>query len=114
MRGDYLPTAWTSRPFGDAYETVIRTIRERRHLDPTGRPAKSTSSIIEKLVRETIRLSQIQDIGGCRIVLANMTEQYRVVAALHAQSVKRPQLAIGLILATDTGRSTSSSRSPGS
>lgn len=70
------------RSFGEAYEAVIRTIRERLQLEPTGRPAKSTSSIIEKLGRETIRLSQIQDIAGCRIVLANVTEQERVVASL--------------------------------
>lgn len=72
------------RSFGEAYETVVRTIRERLQLEPTGRPAKSTSSIIEKLGRETIRLSQIQDTAGCRIVLANVTEQERVVASLRA------------------------------
>lgn len=72
------------RSFGEAYETVVRTIRERLQLELTGRPAKSTSSIMEKLGRETIRLSQIQDIAGCRIVLANVTEQERVVASLRA------------------------------
>lgn len=72
------------RSFGEAYEAVVRSIRERLQLEPTGRPAKSTSSIIEKLGRETIRLSQIQDIAGCRIVLANVTEQERVVASLRA------------------------------
>ncbi len=72
------------RSFGDAYETVIRTIRDTLHLEPTGRPAKSTSSIVEKLGRETIRLSQLQDIAGCRIVLANVTEQESVVASFCA------------------------------
>lgn len=70
------------RSFGEAHEIVVRTIRERLQLEPTGRPAKSTSSIREKLGRETIRLSQIQDIAGCRIVLANVTEQERIVASL--------------------------------
>ncbi len=56
------------RSFGEAYENVVRTIRERLQLDPTGRPAKSTGSIIDKLKRESIRLSQVQGIAGCRIV----------------------------------------------
>ena len=53
--------------FGPAYEFVIQTIREKVALEPTGRPAKSTGAIVEKLHRETIRLSQVQDIAGCRI-----------------------------------------------
>lgn len=70
--------------FREACETVVRTIRERLQLGPSARPAKSRSSIIEKLGRETIRLSQIQDIAGCRIVLASVTEQERVVLSLRA------------------------------
>ncbi|MDE2181227.1 MAG: hypothetical protein KGJ40_10350, partial [candidate division NC10 bacterium] len=54
------------RSFEGAYETVVRTLRDELHLEPTGRPAKSTSSLIEKLRRESIRLSQVQDIAGCR------------------------------------------------
>jgi ppGpp synthetase/RelA/SpoT-type nucleotidyltranferase len=70
------------RSFGEAYETVVRTLRERLKLEPTGRPAKSVSSLIDKLRRESIRLSQVQDITGCRIVVADIAEQERVVAAL--------------------------------
>jgi putative GTP pyrophosphokinase len=70
------------RSFGPTYESVIGTIRGRLQLDPTGRPAKSTSSIIDKLHRESIRLSQIQDIAGCRIVVADSLEQDRVVPSL--------------------------------
>ena len=70
------------RSFGEAYEDVVRTIRERLKLEPTGRPAKSTGSIIEKLHRESIRLSQVQDIAGCRIVVNDIGEQERVIAAL--------------------------------
>lgn len=70
------------RSFEEAYETVVRTLREGLHLAPTGRPAKSTSSLIEKLRRESIRLSQIQDIAGCRIVVADIAEQERIVASL--------------------------------
>ena len=60
------------RSFGEGYEIVVRTIREKLRLEPTGRPAKSTPSIIEKLHRESIRLSQIQDIAGCRVVVATL------------------------------------------
>jgi len=72
------------RSFGEAYETVVRTIREELQLEPTGRPAKSTSSLIEKLHRESIRLSQVQDIAGCRLLVANIVEQEQVVTSLCA------------------------------
>ena len=70
------------RSFDKAYEVVVRTIRERLQLEPTGRPAKSTTSIIEKLHRESIRLSQMQDIAGCRIVVKDINKQEEVVGAL--------------------------------
>lgn len=70
------------RSFRDAYEVVVHSIRERLQLETTGRPAKSTGSIIEKLRRETIRLSQVQDIAGCRLVVTDIAEQGRVVASL--------------------------------
>ena len=70
------------RSFGQAYEEVVRIIRERLNLDLTGRPAKSTSSIIEKLHRESIRLSQVQDIAGCRVVVTDMQEQESIAVAL--------------------------------
>lgn len=54
------------RSFGEAYQDTVGTIRDELNLSPTGRPAKSTGSIIDKLKRESIRLSQIQDIAGCR------------------------------------------------
>jgi hypothetical protein len=52
------------RSFTEAYEVVVGTIRKKLALEPTGRPAKSTTSISEKLRRESIRLTQIQDIAG--------------------------------------------------
>ena len=70
--------------FGDVYEAVVGAIRSELGLKPTGRPAKSTSSITEKLLRESIRLSQFQDIAGCRIVVAGIAEQDRVVEALRS------------------------------
>ncbi len=53
-------------------------------LEPTGRPAKSTTSISEKLRRESIRLTQIQDIAGCRLTVADIAEQDSVVQSLTA------------------------------
>lgn len=70
------------RSFRDGYEEVINKIRVRLGLETTGRPAKSTTSIVAKLLRESVRLTQIQDIAGCRIVVADLNEQDRVVAAL--------------------------------
>lgn len=70
------------RSFSEAYEVVIVSIRDRLSLEATGRPAKSTSSVIEKLRRETIRLSQIQDIAGCRVITANIPKQDEVVDAI--------------------------------
>ena len=67
------------KSFGEAYEKVIQIIRDKLKLEPTGRPAKSTTSIVDKLYRESIRLSQIQDIAGCRMVVENLQEQNDVV-----------------------------------
>ena len=72
------------RSFGEAYDIVVHTIRDRLQLEPTGRPAKSTSSLIEKLQRESIRLSQVQDISGCRVVVTDVAEQAQVVASLES------------------------------
>jgi putative GTP pyrophosphokinase len=72
------------RSFGQAYAIVVRTIRRRLDLEPTGRPAKSTSSLIEKLRRESIRLTQVQDIAGCRIVVAGVAEQERALSSLRS------------------------------
>jgi ppGpp synthetase/RelA/SpoT-type nucleotidyltranferase len=70
------------RSFGSVYESVIRTIREGLQLDPTGRPAKSTTSIAEKLRRESIRLSQLQDIAGCRVVVSDIVVQDQTITML--------------------------------
>lgn len=72
------------RSFGEAYEVVVQTIRQRLRMKPTGRPAKSTSSVVDKLKRESIRLSQIQDIAGCRLIAKDMAAQDAVVTILKA------------------------------
>jgi putative GTP pyrophosphokinase len=70
------------RLFSEAYETVVGIIRDKLALEPTGRPAKSTTSIADKLKRESIRLTQIQDIAGCRIIVADIAEQESVIQSL--------------------------------
>ena len=65
--------------YGDAYKEVIEILRKNLQLEPTGRPAKSTSSITDKLRRESIRLSQVQDIAGCRVIVSDITEQERII-----------------------------------
>ena len=70
------------KSFHEIYHTTVKTIRDRANLDPTGRPAKSTTAIIEKLKRESIRLSQVQDIAGCRIVVGTIIDQNQIVSSL--------------------------------
>lgn len=70
------------RSYTEAYELVVGSIRRELGLEPTGRPAKSTTSISDKLRRESIRLTQIQDIAGCRLIVSDIAEQDRVVESL--------------------------------
>lgn len=70
------------RSYAEAYDEVVGKIRGELALEPTGRPAKSTTSISEKLRRESIRLTQIQDIAGCRLIVSDIAEQDRVVQSL--------------------------------
>jgi ppGpp synthetase/RelA/SpoT-type nucleotidyltranferase len=70
------------RSFSEVYDLVVGTIQSELRLEPTGRPAKSTSSISEKLMRESIRLTQIQDIAGCRIVVPDIFHQEKVLGQL--------------------------------
>jgi ppGpp synthetase/RelA/SpoT-type nucleotidyltranferase len=68
--------------FAEAYEEVVAAIRASTRLEPTGRSEKTNRSIIEKLRRETIRLSQMQDIAGCRLVVEDVKVQDEVVGRL--------------------------------
>ncbi|MHA6202976.1 hypothetical protein ACXU4B_00960 [Dyella soli] len=65
-----------------AYEHTVRAIREDLRLAPTGRPAKSTNAIRDKLHRSSIRLSQMQDIAGCRLIVEDRRRQDAIVADL--------------------------------
>jgi hypothetical protein len=69
------------RTFADAYESVISAVRGLG-LEPTGRPAKSTPAIVAKLRRGSIRLSQMQDIAGCRLVVDDRHHQDEAVHSL--------------------------------
>ena len=70
------------RSFTAAYATVIETVRDRLRQEPTGRPAKSTLSIVDKLKRESIRLSQMQDVAGCRVVVSDVFELQSAIDSL--------------------------------
>ena len=70
------------RSFAEGYEFVVGAIRSELALEPTGRPSKSTTSISDKLRRESIRLTQIQDIAGCRLIVTDLANQDSVVRSL--------------------------------
>jgi putative GTP pyrophosphokinase len=70
------------RSFSEVYEFVVDAMRTKLAVEPTGRPAKSTTSIAEKLLRESIRLTQVQDIAGCRLIVSEMADQDRLVESL--------------------------------
>lgn len=70
------------RSFTEAYDVVVDALRKELGLEPTGRPAKSTTSISDKLRRESIRLTQIQDIAGCRLIVTDIANQESVVQSL--------------------------------
>ena len=74
---------WYRRSFGEAYEFVVRLIRDEIGFDPTGRPVKSTPAIRDKLKRETIRLTQMQDIAGCRLVVEDIQAQEAAVRSIN-------------------------------
>src|SRR5690242_17800924 len=67
--------------FREAYDEVINEIRRRIRIEPTGRE-KTNASIAEKLRRQTVRLSQIQDIVGCRIIVLDTVSQDHLVEEL--------------------------------
>jgi putative GTP pyrophosphokinase len=63
------------RGFRVAYDTVVDRIRTELLLEVSGRPAKSTSAIVDKLRRGTMRFRQMQDIAGCRTVVPSIADQ---------------------------------------
>ncbi len=47
----------------------VTNVLEQHFVRVTARSAKSTRSIAEKLQRESIRFSQMQDVAGCRVIV---------------------------------------------
>src|SRR6185503_8934841 len=75
--------------FGAAYEEVVETIRTELGVETTGRPAKTTDSIVQKLRRGTLsNLSQMQDIAGCRITVPDVASQDAAVTAISGMFVR--------------------------
>jgi ppGpp synthetase/RelA/SpoT-type nucleotidyltranferase len=70
------------RSYAAAYERTVNAIRETARLALTGRPAKSTNAIRDKLRRSSMRLSQMQDIAGCRLIVEDRRQQDEFVAQL--------------------------------
>jgi putative GTP pyrophosphokinase len=70
------------RGFRHSYDSVVDRIRTELGLQASGRPAKSTAAIVDKLRRGSMRLTQMQDIAGCRIVVPDITTQSQLVGQL--------------------------------
>jgi ppGpp synthetase/RelA/SpoT-type nucleotidyltranferase len=70
------------RGFRNAYDSVVDRVRAELGLEASGRPAKSTPAIVDKLCRSSMRLTQMQDIAGCRVVVPDIPAQERVIARL--------------------------------
>lgn len=68
--------------FLPAYEFVVYRLRGALNYPVTGRPAKSTTALVDKLQRQHVRLSQVQDIAGCRVVVDDIFLQDRALRAL--------------------------------
>ncbi len=67
--------------FAEAYQHVFRCLVALK-FEPTGRPYKSTGSIVAKLSRQPIRLSQMQDVAGVRVIVGDTLAQDRSVESL--------------------------------
>ena len=70
------------RSFRASYDAVVDRVRTELNLEVSGRPAKSTSAIVDKLRRSSMRLTQMQDIAGCRIAVAGILAMLNVSIAL--------------------------------
>jgi putative GTP pyrophosphokinase len=70
------------REFRPAYDAVVDRLRAELGVEVSGRPAKSTAAIVDKLRRGSMRLTQMQDIAGCRIVVADVPAQDRLVSQI--------------------------------
>ncbi|MGH9387558.1 MAG: hypothetical protein ACRD2N_25135 [Vicinamibacterales bacterium] len=76
------------RSFRAAYDDVVGTVKTDVGLEGTGRPAKTTAAIVDKLRRQPIRLTQIQDSSGLRVIVDGIREQNRIVERLQQTFVR--------------------------
>lgn len=60
-------------------------LREEFGQRPTAREAKSTPAILAKLHRERTPLSTMQDIAGCRVIVADRQAQRQLMADLRVR-----------------------------
>ncbi len=68
--------------FLPAYQAVVERLKNDLGYAVTGRPAKSTPALVDKLERQHVRLSQVQDIAGCRVIVDDIFLQERAFLAL--------------------------------
>ncbi|HTU69492.1 MAG TPA: hypothetical protein VMF11_04150 [Candidatus Baltobacteraceae bacterium] len=76
----------------NTFFAITATLMDARdRIDPVNtllaeRTAKSTQSITEKLLRQpSLRLDQIQDIVGCRIIAINPSQQEEILSVLQGR-----------------------------
>jgi putative GTP pyrophosphokinase len=70
------------RSFRRAYDVVVDRIRLELNIEVSGRPAKSTTAIVDKLRRSSMRFTQMQDIAGCRITVPDVRAQDQMAQTL--------------------------------
>lgn len=70
------------RTFAEPIAHVINVIRTGLGRDPTARPMKTVTSIVEKIRRQHTSLPTMQDIAGCRLTVQDVVEQDAVVDQL--------------------------------
>jgi putative GTP pyrophosphokinase len=70
------------RSFRSAYDIVVDRIRLDLNIEVSGRPAKSTTAIVDKLRRSSMRFTQMQDIAGCRITVPDVPAQDELMQTL--------------------------------
>lgn len=69
--------------FAEPFEEAVATVCRATGLQPSDRSRKTPLSIIQKLRRlPTLPLSRMQDIAGCRVVVADIAEQDQVAERL--------------------------------
>jgi ppGpp synthetase/RelA/SpoT-type nucleotidyltranferase len=74
--------------FQSAYQKVFEKLTDLG-LRPSGRPEKTTLSIAAKLKREQTRLSKMQNIAGCRVVVDTIAQQEKALGSVTREFSER-------------------------